>query len=801
MLLWFALCSISWLTSVQRQKQVAQAEFERILNHKVNFLGLIGEKQSSFINDERTIRLAEIVSHPFLSRLRSILATSDTLAPTDFPQLPMIGATGLFVSRKGRLTYHSGQNFEEYFGKDWARLLFLSMRTGGDLFVQRAKSLYSFPITYEEFLATANRFQMIFKKGNFLLRWYFSMGDWNVLYVVHLDPLQPENLKQEAMQMFIGGHKNLSLGFEDAFIWGQAKKVYSEVSPGIVYTRQPETFYEHLSIRPHLILCLLLPGIWLYRKGGYLILATRFEFRYLLYTSLPILTSMILLWIWLEPYHLDHQGYLRSQTVLNISSVLKQNIDDYVNHLSSLNQTTTNLPVYRCRLDNDQAHFENVNDSVLKVLLLSVLGSNRHDKTPVAPLARNLARNLSRGSHNYRKMVDQALNNPFAKDLILVSWQEDTLFCSSRTLSLQPVQAESFCYSQKDIANQWFESQLPTVLKQMKSQNMDIKSLMMVFDAASRPPEEFAQNEIPQYEVENLINLHGVRESLWLEWNYLGLWLSTLWGFEFPSDRKFLVLSSVQNIHNQHNIYLRTPMLLMFLALVFVVWQLLQFKSALLLVLKNLKEMVLDLKFYKSEELKKDTNFKNSLTQKLLVLRHTILEKLKALPYLSPASQTYLSQGSHSIPKKMEQSVSVHIQFISQDLNFDPRPHLKKICERYPLLYSEDICLKFVMSIPDSLSSRPQIDSFLAVLDLAHLLPENVKMLCGIFTQETTFVCLGDNLYRTPSLIAKNTLENIEKPIAPNIKYKILMDSEIQFRVQYLHEIKAHSDSLFVAEG
>ncbi len=805
--LWLSLCLMSWLTSIKRHEQSSMAEFERILNHKINFLGIIGDRQSTFINDERTIRLAEIVSYPFLSKMRSIIATSENAGSVEFPDMPMAGATGLFVSRKGRLIYQAGQNFEDYFGKDWARLLFLSMRSGGDLFIQRAKSLYSFPISYEEFLATANRFQMIFRKGNFLLRWYFSIGDWNVIYIIHLDPLKPESLKQEAVKMFLQGYNHLTLGLEDAFVFGSTKKSYSNTSPGIVWTEQPETFLEHLLKRPVFILFLLLPGIWLYRKGGYLILSTRFEFRYLLYAALPIIISMALIWVWLEPHHLNHKAFLRSQNILKLENVLNENIRAYIEHLSNLplNNNHPVLPAYRLTLQNNMATYENVTDPVLKVLLLSILGSNRYDKTPIAGTARSIARNLSRGSHNYRKMVDQALNNKMNQEVIHIKWQEDILLCNSKILGPGFETAEAFCYSQKEIANHWFLSQMPSVLKQMQNLHLDPKSLIMIFNSFGTPMREFSENTIPDYDIENLSQLHEVRESLWLDWDHYGNWLSTYWNFEFPSDRKFLILTSAENITKQYNKYLRLPLFLMFLSLALVFWNLLNFKSRLLMVLGDLKSMVLKLRFENAAEHQTAIGQKNHLIEKLLILKENIQQKLRSLPYLSPGWKSYLSNEEQCLKQKEEKSCFLQLQFSSADINFDPRPIIKKICDRYPLLYSEGISLRFCLAIPYSLSIRAHEDCLLAALDIAHLLPPHTKLLGQISSQQITYVCLGNDTFCAPVLKAQSQttlslvedLKNYQQPDYQ--KYLILMDSKTQSKVQYLHAITKVSESLYTA--
>ncbi|MBW7877126.1 MAG: hypothetical protein H3C47_14185, partial [Candidatus Cloacimonetes bacterium] len=267
--LWFLGVFCVYLLSVSRQAEENHRQIEKRESLIQQFREGIRTEEGALPSYHRKLEILEAMHADFFKKLGSILESGNLREELPNLVLPVKHASGLFIIRRGRLLYHDGLDMEYFLGKDWLKRMLPGLNSQNEeLFQQAIARMYTYPISKEEFLSQRGRFLVLNYRSQQFLRFYAEKNEYSYFLLIDL-------LKVNAM--------DLNTGLE-SFV--------PPVSESI-----PELMDYLASIWPvHLLSMFIL--VWLWKRGGYLIISTRFAFR-LMFVAVLFWLFFLLLIHWL----------------------------------------------------------------------------------------------------------------------------------------------------------------------------------------------------------------------------------------------------------------------------------------------------------------------------------------------------------------------------------------------------------------------------------------------------------------------------------------------------------------------
>jgi class 3 adenylate cyclase len=307
------------------------SDFERIVRDKNRRIsGLLDESEEVFSNYDSKIQLVESFYLDYINRLReNLLSENSNRHNLAELSLPFDKESAIFINRRDRLFYQAGHDFEDLYGEGWYNRFTLALRNRyNDDYFSRAQTIIPYPVNFEQFANFSDGFQTIFVNGEFVHRYFFETGRYTCLLLVRLNKISRTDLIRQTIKRFKTIYPYLSYGQNDIFAVGDKKIKLSDSPDGLHYFLPEETYQDFLKKNPLYIFWGLITVSILYLLGGYMVVATRFEFRF-------ALLYFLMLWILHTGFsHFFHLWQDNSCALLLQSAEIEA--DSYVKKLQGL---------------------------------------------------------------------------------------------------------------------------------------------------------------------------------------------------------------------------------------------------------------------------------------------------------------------------------------------------------------------------------------------------------------------------------------------------------------------------------
>jgi len=289
-----------WRESQARAQKVSEVLYQ--MSRTEQSLRLKG----TFVNTDTRLNAIQTLAWPLVVQIRESLHLENPRLALQELDLLFVRSLHIFVARKGRIIFQNSNGLDSLLGKDWARQFFIGWHQGGDVFKTKANFLYSYPVTYDEFLSLKGRFTSYNLRGEYFLQYANSTEDYNWILLWDLQTIEDEDLETISRLSFGLTYPDLDFSNEIKF----KKPVLGFMS-----------FLGSLGILHSVFFVLVL---FLLYHGGFFLLNTRFEFRLLMLMSLFYGFVLLGSYVYIEIGTEARLHVLRQRAMVHMQTITRQ---------------------------------------------------------------------------------------------------------------------------------------------------------------------------------------------------------------------------------------------------------------------------------------------------------------------------------------------------------------------------------------------------------------------------------------------------------------------------------------------
>ncbi|MCO4780841.1 MAG: adenylate/guanylate cyclase domain-containing protein [Candidatus Cloacimonetes bacterium] len=255
--------------------------FKNIVQEKEEMLqGLRNDEE--FAHYPNKLKIIETTTNPFLLKVSELTKQKNWKSKVSSLEIPFKDQSCLVIGKNGRKSFKSGVSMDDIFTSGWDKSIFIALKYQKTMF-SRMNAIYHHPVDIRDFKLYFQKFQLLYHKDKqYVYKYYTKINNIDVFYFLKLNKIQNVHLKHIIQSFFIDSDQRLSISGDDSIIWNNNPLIINKNLTGLKYTPKSIGYVDYLKTLSIANYVFVLLVALLYYKGGYRVITSYFEFKFIL---------------------------------------------------------------------------------------------------------------------------------------------------------------------------------------------------------------------------------------------------------------------------------------------------------------------------------------------------------------------------------------------------------------------------------------------------------------------------------------------------------------------------------------